>query len=56
MLVVLQDDPVPIRQRNPEIPATLAEAIDAALVDRPDIEVRTATEFARLLRDAMGTR
>ena len=56
VLVVLQDDPVPIRERNPEIPTTVAAVIDAALVDRPDIEVRTAAEFARLLRDAMGAR
>lgn len=56
VLVVLQDDPVPIRERNPEIPTTVAAVIDAALVDRPDIEVRTAAEFARLLRDAMEAR
>lgn len=54
VLVVLQDDPVPIRDRNPQVPAELAAAIDAALVDRPEIEVRTVAEFARSLREAMG--
>lgn len=54
VLVVLQDDPVPIRERNPQVPAEVAAAVDAALVDRPEIEVRTAAEFARSLREAMG--
>lgn len=56
VLAVLQDDPVPIRERNPHIPKALAQAIDAALVDRPHIAVRTAAELAHSLREAMASR
>ncbi|WP_218780478.1 protein kinase [Rhodococcus sp. NCIMB 12038] len=52
VLAVLQDDPVPIRERNPHIPAPLAEAIDNALVDLPENEVCTAEQFAHALREA----
>ncbi len=45
--VVLQTDAVPIRKRNAAIPRRLAEVIDAALVDNPEIQVKTATELRR---------
>jgi serine/threonine-protein kinase len=47
--VVLQTDPVPIRQRNPAIAARLAEVIDLALTDRPRIHFKTARELKEAL-------
>jgi serine/threonine-protein kinase len=51
--VVLQTDAVPIRQRDRSIPHKLAEVIDQALVDRPRIQIRTATELREALEDAI---
>lgn len=36
-LTILQSDPVPIRQRNSAIPQKLAQVIDRALLDKPQI-------------------
>jgi hypothetical protein len=51
--VVLQSDPVPIRHRSPNIPHRLAEVIDHALRDRPEIGYKTASEFRRGLEGAV---
>lgn len=48
-LVVLQNDPVPIRARNASIPQSLAEVIDLALVEKPEIYFKTAMEFKQAL-------
>lgn len=48
-LVVLQTDPVPIRQRNAAIPKSLAEVIDLALVEKPEIYFKSATQFKQAL-------
>ena len=48
-LVVLQTEPIPIRDRNPNIPKALAELIDLALVDRPHIHFKKAAAFKRAL-------
>jgi pSer/pThr/pTyr-binding forkhead associated (FHA) protein len=48
-VTVLQTDPVPIRQRDSSIPKLLAELIDLALVDKPEIHFKTAAEFKRAL-------
>jgi serine/threonine-protein kinase len=48
-LVLLESKPVPIRQRNPQVPARLAEVIDRALIDDPDILFKTAVELKRAL-------
>jgi serine/threonine-protein kinase len=37
--IVLEEDPVPVRRRNPAIPEKLARVIDAALIDNPKIGV-----------------
>jgi serine/threonine protein kinase len=50
-LVVLEDDPVPIRNRNPQLPAKLAAVIDEALREEPDLCFKTASEFKRALED-----
>jgi serine/threonine-protein kinase len=51
-LTVLQSDPVPIRKRCRQIPKRLAEVIDAALVDNPEIRVKSAAELKRALERA----
>ncbi len=50
---VLQTSAIPIRQRTSSIPQKLAEVIDAALVDKPNIQIKTAPEFKRLLEGAL---
>lgn len=48
-LAVLQNDPLPIRARNASIPQRLAEVIDLALVEKPEIYFKTAMEFRQAL-------
>jgi hypothetical protein len=48
--VVLQDSAVPVRQRDPSIPADLAEVVDRALRDDPEIGVQDAIELRDLLQ------
>jgi eukaryotic-like serine/threonine-protein kinase len=48
-LVVLQTNAVPIRQRNASIPKRLAEVIDLALIDRPEICFKSAAAFKQEL-------
>jgi hypothetical protein len=47
--VVLQTDAIPIRRRDATIPRKLAEVIDQALVDKPEIQFKKAAEFRRAL-------
>lgn len=47
--VILQAEPVPIRQREPDIPAALAEVIDEALRETPPSTFTTADEFRQAL-------
>ena len=51
--ILLQESPVPIRQRNRTIPKKLAHVIDAALIDNPSITFTSAAEFKRALEDAL---
>ncbi len=44
-LVVLQTNTVPIREREPSIPKEIAEVIDLALRDTPEIYFKTAADF-----------
>jgi serine/threonine protein kinase len=44
-LAVLENDPVPIRQRNTSIPSALAEVIDLALGEKPEIYFKSADDF-----------
>jgi eukaryotic-like serine/threonine-protein kinase len=46
---VLQTNAVPIRQRDASIPKPLAELIDLALVDNPNIHFKNAAAFKRAL-------
>jgi serine/threonine protein kinase len=47
--VVLDDPAIPIRQRDPSVPAALADIIDWALHDDPDISCQNAAELRDLL-------
>ncbi|MBY8858243.1 protein kinase [Nocardia sp. CA2R105] len=51
--VVLRDDAIPIRSRNPEIPKRLATIIDEALIDRPNIRIVSANELRQALLNAL---
>lgn len=50
-MAVLQQYPVPTRDRKPDLPARLAEVIDGALIDEPHIAMTSATELSRALTD-----
>ncbi|MCU0544008.1 MAG: serine/threonine-protein kinase [Oscillatoriaceae cyanobacterium Prado104] len=49
IFAVLQSDAVPILDRTSAIPKPLAEVIDRALIDNPDIYYKTAAEFKQAL-------
>jgi eukaryotic-like serine/threonine-protein kinase len=51
-LVVLEDQPVPISQRIPEIPPPLAAFLDRALARRPEDRFTSAGEMQCSLRTA----
>ncbi|MBF0566510.1 MAG: protein kinase [Nitrospirae bacterium] len=51
--IVLQSRAVPIQKRNPEVPGRVAEVIDAALIDQPEITFKTAAQFKRELEAAL---
>ncbi|HTJ71064.1 MAG TPA: protein kinase [Actinospica sp.] len=50
--VILYSPPVPIRQRDPNVPRALAEVIDTALMDQHEIGFATAAAFRDALRAA----
>lgn len=50
---VLETSAVPIRDRNPSIPKRLAEVIDRALIDKPEIPFKSAAEFKRALEGVL---
>lgn len=47
---VLTSQATPIRDRNPSIPDPLAEVIDQALIDNPEIPFKTAKSFQEALQ------
>jgi eukaryotic-like serine/threonine-protein kinase len=51
--VVLRTMAIPIRERNPSIPVPLAQVIDMALVDDPEIPFKTAAELRQVLESAL---
>jgi pSer/pThr/pTyr-binding forkhead associated (FHA) protein len=53
--VILYSAPVPIRQRDPEVPRALAEVIDTALIDQREIGFGTAAAFRDALRTAWAS-
>lgn len=50
---VLQTDAVPIRARCSSVPDRVAEVIDAALVDNPEIPFKSAQEFKQALESVL---
>jgi pSer/pThr/pTyr-binding forkhead associated (FHA) protein len=52
-LAVLQNDPVPILQRNASIPKKLAKVIDLGLVEKPEIYFKSAVDFKNSLLDSI---
>jgi serine/threonine protein kinase len=46
---VLENDPVPILQRNGNIPKKLAQVIDLALIEKPQIYFDSAGKFKEAL-------
>jgi serine/threonine protein kinase len=52
-LAVLEVDPTPIGKRRSDLPPRLAEVIDAALKEEPEMTFKTAIAFKRALEDAM---
>ena len=52
--MILQTAPVPIRDRNPDIPPRVAEVVDRALIDNPEILFKTAGEFKSALEEAVN--
>jgi pSer/pThr/pTyr-binding forkhead associated (FHA) protein len=50
--VILYSDAVPIRRRDPSLPAALAEVVDTALREQPTIGFPTAAAFRDALRQA----
>ncbi|MEH2303348.1 MAG: hypothetical protein V7K88_31365 [Nostoc sp.] len=53
-LAVLQNNPIPIRQRDATIMQPLAQVIDLALVDKSEIHFKSAVEFKRTLLSALS--
>ncbi len=53
VVVIMQSDAIPIRQRNPAVPKKLAQVIDRALIDKPAILIQTAAEFKQELERAL---
>ena len=51
--LILETSAVPIRRRNPAIPQRLAEVIDHALVDEPEVGFKSAAEFKQALVQVM---
>ncbi len=52
--LILESSAVPIRRRDPAIPPRLAEVIDRALVDKPEIGFKSAAELKQALRQVVG--
>ncbi len=48
-LAVLENDPVPIQQRDAKIPQKLAKVIDLALVEKPEIYFKSTSDFKKAL-------
>ena len=53
LLTLVQERPVPIRQRDPSIPPAIAAVIDKALVEVPEIGYKSAAAFRRDLVAAL---
>jgi serine/threonine protein kinase/Leucine-rich repeat (LRR) protein len=50
LMALGNDDPTPVRERNPAVPEALAELINHLLSKQPEARPQTATEVAKRLR------
>ena len=53
--MILETDPVPVKQRNIGVPNQLAELIDYALQDKEDLNFKTAADFRKALDEVANT-
>ncbi len=53
VLIILEDAPIPIRERNPEIPGRLADVVDKSIRKDPDKRYQTAREFKEEILKAL---
>ena len=51
--VVLQTDPVPVRNRDSSVPKKLAKVIDLALADKPRLHFKSAKGLKQSLEKAL---
>ena len=52
-LEVLRNKPIPIRDRDTNIPHKLAEIIDLSLIEEPEIHFKSAKPFKQALLSAL---
>jgi len=52
--IIISEEPVPIRKRDPAIPHKLAEVVDRAVRKDPKARFQSAGEFRSALQQAMG--
>lgn len=50
-IAILQSQPIPIQQRKPSIPNALANVIDLASIDNPELHFKSAEDFKNTLLD-----
>ncbi len=49
LAIVLEDEPIPIRERRPDLPKALAATIDRCLIKNPRERFRNAKELKKAL-------
>ena len=54
MIARLRSDPIPARNRRPELPETVDRVLLKAMARTPEDRYATAPEFAQALRAAVG--
>jgi len=52
-IIILTQEPIPIRQRKPDIPMRLAEVVDKAIKKEIPARFKSATEFGQALQEAL---
>jgi len=52
-VAVLRNKAVPVRTYNPAVPEKLARVIDEALIDDPEIRIKSAAELKRKIEAAL---
>ena len=54
LFVILEEDPIPIRQISQDIPPTVSQVIDKSIMRRPEDRFKDAGEMYRALAEALG--